>query len=263
MRFPEMPLTIARVADKYRNDILRGGPRTGLRLHGLEEGKIKIRILTKLSTTGQTNVYKLWKSLHDAGHYTTVLRALGPLQLMKLVRVAPSSGTGRKSRMYSITLLGELILALVKGGWRSAAQLLAENSPSFRECIRAHFSRNPYRYWSLTRDVIKEYVETAWKYLDPDVDIAPFIDIEEVVKRIEVDWIKAHITEQLDDPSSRPWISKYLKRMSHFDWIASELSAFLDNYITNEREWLQTLEEFRRDLLLSEKSLKLPQFFVE
>lgn len=261
MRFPEMTPTIARVADKYRNEILRNPPPTGLRLHGLKEGEIKPRILMELSKAGQTNVYNLWKRLHDVGHYSTVLRALRPLKDMNLVRVVPSNGIGRNARVYTITWFGKLILALVNGGWRSAAQLLAEVSPSFRESIIAHFSHDPYRYWPLTRDIIKEYVKAVWEHLLEDIDIASFLDIEEIVKRIEVDWIEANVIEHLSEPSSRPWISKYLKRMSHVSWIKSELLPFIDDYIEEQKEWLQILNGFRSDMLSAEKSMKLTKFF--
>lgn len=260
MRLPEMTPTIERVANKYPNAILRR-----LRLHGLNEGGIKLRILMELSEAGQTNVYQLWKRLHDehARYYTTVLRALHPLKTMHLVRVVPSSGTGRSERIYAITLLGDLILALVKGGWKSAAELLAERSPSFRECIRAHFSRDPYRYWSLTRDVIEEYVKIAWEYIATDVDIDSFTDVEEIVRRYEIEWVKEHIVNELNDPSSRLWISKYLKKMSQVDWIWSELLSFLDDHIAQEKEWLQTLDEFKSDLVSAEKRVKLTQFFSQ
>lgn len=258
MRFPKMTPRIERVANKYRNAVLRR-----LRLHGLKEGEIKLRILMELSGAGQTNVYKLWKRLHDVRYYTTVLRALAPLKLMKLVRVVPSSGTGRSERIYAITPLGELILALVKGGWRSAAQLLAEDSPSFRECVKAHFSRYPYYYWGLTRDIIEEYVKIAWKYVATDIDIASFTDVEEIVRRREIEWVKEHIVNELNDPSSRLWISKYLKKMSQVDWIWSELLSFLDDHIAQEKEWLQTLDEFKSDLVSAEKRVKLTQFFSQ
>lgn len=113
----------------------------------------------------------------------------------------------------------------------------------------------------MTRDILEEYVNTAKAYVG--IDIGLYTEVEQIVKRLEIEWIESDIAAQFNDPSSRTWISKYLKRMSHSDWIASELSTFLDDYITNEREWLQTLEEFRKDLPSPEKSLRLPQFFVE
>jgi hypothetical protein len=256
-----MTPTIARVANKNRNDILRDNPRPmGLRLQGLKEGEIKLRILMELSKAGQTNVYKLWKRLHDGGHYSTVLRALRVLKLLNLVKVVPSNETERNARVYTITRFGELILALVKGGWRSVAQLLAEVSPSFRECIIVHFSHDPYYYWKLARDVIREYVKAVWEHLSDDIDIASLLDIEEIVKRIELDWIKENIVEQFNDPSSRPLISKYIKRMSHISWVKSELLPFIDDYIEEKKEWLRILNDFRSDMLSDEKCVKLTKF---
>jgi DNA-binding PadR family transcriptional regulator len=261
MHFPEMTPTIATVADKQRNDILRDNPPPkGLRLQGLKEGEIKLGILMELSKAGQTNVYKLWKRLHDSGHYSTVLRALRVLKFFNLVRVVPSNGTGRNTKVYTITRFGELILALVKGGWRLVAQLLAKVSPSFRKCIIVHFPHDPYYYWKLARDVIREYVKAGWEHALEDIDIDSLLNIEEIVKRIEIDWIKTHIVEEIDNPSSRPWISKYIKRTSDIPWIKSELLPFIDDYIEEQKEWLQVLNGFRSDMLSAEKCVKLGHF---
>jgi Fe2+ or Zn2+ uptake regulation protein len=253
MRFPEMTPRIKKIARKYRNSLLRE--------LGLKEGGTKLKILKELSKVGKANIYELWKKrLPDIGHYSTVLRALKSLEQKNLVTAHTEEG-GRTKRIHATTYLGNFVVVLAEGGWRSLAQTFAKESPSFRQSILAHFSRNPYRYWSLTRDIIEEYVRIAKACVG--IYITPYTKVEGIVKRLEIEWIKSDILDQINDPSSRPWISKYLKRMSHFDWIASELSAFLDDYITDEREWLRTLEEFRKDLLSSEKSLKLTKFSVE
>lgn len=246
MRFPEMSPAIKKIADKSCNNILQG--------LGLKEGGTALRVLTELSEAGGANVYELWRKMPGVGHYSTVLRALRKLEQENLVRVVPSSGEGRSQKICAMTLYGELILALVKDGWKLAAQLLAEKSSTFRDCIRAHFSRDPYYYWGLTRDIIEE-IKT---YIIIDIP-----DIEEIVRRLEIEWIEAHIVEELDNPSSRLWISKYLKRMSHAGWIRSELLPYLADYIEKERDWLQTLDGFKNDLLSVEKRAKLTQFFSE
>lgn len=260
MRFPEMTPTVKRVADKQRNDILFNRPRTGLRLHGIKEGEIKLRILIELSKAGQTNVYVLWKRLRKVVHYSTILRALRLLRLMNLVRVISSNETERNARIYAITRFGELILALAKDGWRLVAQLLAEVSPSFRECIMVHFSDAPYYYWNLARDIIEEYVKTTWEHLGENIDLDSLLDIEEIVKRIELDWIKTNIVEQLSDPSSLPLVSKYIKKASNISWIRSELLPYINDYIEEEKKELQILDGFRSEMLSVEKRVKLTQF---
>ncbi len=77
------------------------------------------------------------------------------------MRVVSSKEVERNEKIYTITRFGELILALGKDGWRQVAQLLAEVSPGFRECIIMHFSDEPYYYCHLTRDVIEEYVKAS------------------------------------------------------------------------------------------------------
>ena len=252
IRFPEMTPAIEKFAKKSRIDVLQG--------LGLKEEGTKLKILMELSEAGRANVYELWKRLPDVGHYSTVLRALKILWQKNLVEVVSSSIEGRMKKIYALTLLGKLISRLVKGGWRSAAQLLAESSSSFRECIRAHFSRDPYRYWPLTRDIIKK----VKPYLIISI---PSPEIEEIVRSIEIEWAKVYFGEQFDDPESRAWISKYLKKMAHVSWIRSELLPFMDSYIEEERtrarEWLQVLDGFKSDLLSVEKCAKLTDFLTE
>jgi DNA-binding PadR family transcriptional regulator len=251
MRFPEMTPVKERRAREDLNNVLGA--------LGLKEGGTEFRILMELSKTRTANVYELWKRLPDVGHYSTVLRAIKRLNFREknLVQNWHASKGGRRKTTYTLTLFGDLIVALVKGGWRSAAQLLAESSLSFCECILAHFSRDPYYYWSLTRHIIEE----VKPYIIIDIP-----EIEEIVRRIEINWIKEHITEALNDPSSRSWISTYLKRMAHVNWIIStrtDLLSFIDSYIKEQEEWLQVLNDCKSDLLAVEKHPKLTEFSEE
>ncbi len=251
IRFPEMTPAIERFARKSRIDVLQG--------LGLKEEGTKLKILVELSEAERSNVYELWKRLPDVGHYSTVLRALETLWDKNLVE-RERSIEGRRKKIYALTLLGELIARLATGGWRSAAQLLAEGSSSFRECIRAHFSRDPYRYWLLTRDII----EKVKPYLFIRI---PSPEVEEIVRNIEIEWAKVYFVENFNDPEFRAWISKYLKKMAHVSWIRSELLPFMDNFIEEERtracEWLQVLDGFRSDSISVEKCAKLSQFLTE
>lgn len=247
MRFADMTPALEKLTNRHRNLILQK--------LGLKEGETELKILAGLSkvTVGEAaNVYELSKKLSDVGHYSTILRALRRLEQKKLVRGVLSI-EGRREKVYFTTFLGDLIIALAHGGWKATAQILAESSSSFRECIKAHFFRNPYRYWSLTRDIIK--------ILCMRVDVPP--NIEGTVRHSEIDWIKEHIATYLNDPSCRPWISKYLTKMSHVSWIKSELIPFIDYHIEVEKEWLRTLADFKKDLLSAEKGVKLTQYFVD
>jgi DNA-binding PadR family transcriptional regulator len=104
-------------------------------------GKTELEILKNLSK-GSANVYELkWKRLRDIDvHYSTVLRALRRLEKKKLVRVVSQRDSGHRGKTYACTLLGNLVVALTKKGLSGAAKIVAENSRSFRECIRIHLS---------------------------------------------------------------------------------------------------------------------------
>jgi hypothetical protein len=163
-----------------------------------------------------------------------------------------------------VTQFGELIAALAEGGWKAAANILAEKSSSFRDLIKVHRPlRSPTGrgligfglcyYWSLTRDVIGGLQEfRRFKNLQPP--------IESVVRQVEYDWIGETLVQAVHDPSSRREIAEYLKRSSHIAWIRSTTMSFVEEWMDEEKEWLQGLAELKRGLVSAEKNAKIIQF---
>jgi len=255
MRFADIPKSYEYTASEDRRQILAE--------FGLKEGRTERRILIELSKIGFENVYQLSKRMRNIGHYSTVLRALRRLEKEKLVKVVPSDAK-RNSKFYMVTQLGELITDLVEGGWKAAANTLAERSSSFRDLIKVHRPlRSPTGrgligfglcyYWSLTRDVIgglQEY--RKFKNLQPP--------LESIVRQIEYDWIGETLTQAVHDPSSRREIAEYLKRSAHIAWIRSTTRSFVEEWMDEEKEWLQGLDELKRGLVSAEKNAKLSQF---
>lgn len=213
----------------------------------LKRGKIELKILEQLSRR-EANAYELkWKMLRGIDvHYSTVLRALRRLEEKKLVRVVSSSKVGRRSKTYACTLLGELKVVLARKGLRAVAKIIAENSPSFRECLEGHFSFDPNYYLSLTNEVIEEifWSKSGAMIMRPDLDV--------YVRKIELRWIEENIIEALNNPSSRPIILEYLKKITHIKWISDSVVQVIEKYVENENEWLQTLEDFKREVKLAQ-----------
>lgn len=222
----------------------------------LKEGETELRILMALSKSiGWANVYQLWKGLRDVGHYSTVLRALRRLEQKRLVETL-ASRTGRNEKIYTPTLLGELIAALARGEWKAAAQILAERSSRFRECVKAHRALNPLYYYGLTRDIIEKLLMfPKYRNIQPD--------LEKIVMECESWNIEEKVVQEVNDPSARPELFQYLKKLSYVDWIRSIVMSFIDEYIEEEKEWLQALADFKTEMVCAEKNAKLPQFFVD
>lgn len=208
--------------------------------------RIELKILKQLSLK-KANVYELkWKRLrHIDAHYSTVLRALRRLEKKKLVRIVSSNKVGRRKKIYACTLLGELVVTLARNGLRATAQIVAEKSQSFRECVGVHFSFDPDYHFSLTEETIREIARSKRGEMvtSPDLDV--------YVRNIELKWVRENIIEELNDISSRPKILKYLKKIAHIDWISDWVMQAIEKYAERENEWLQTLEDFRREIKLT------------
>jgi len=247
MRFADIPAR-ASAASEQRHELLQK--------LGLKEGEIELRVLMALCEMGWANVYELWKGLRKFGYYSTVLRALRRLKRKRLVNTIPSTGTGRRENIYTPTLLGELIAALAIGGWKAAAQILAERSPRFRECVQAHRPLDPCYYWPLTRETIESLLRFP-KYKD----VQP--NLEELIMENEGYWISSEVVDNLYDYEARAEAFQNLQRLSHVSWIRSLLISFIDDYMEEEKEWLQTLAEFNSKMISTDKNAKLPQFFVK
>lgn len=194
-------------------------------INWLGKKKIEYKILEQLSRQ-KANVYEIkWKRLRGIdAHYSTVLRALRRLEEKKLVRIVSSSKVGRRNKIYACTLLGELVVVLERNGLRAVAQIIAESSPSFRECLGVHFSFDPDYYFSLAIGIIWEILRNRGgeMVMRPDLDV--------YARRIELRWVKENIIEALNNPSSRPMILEYLKKITHINWISDWVVQVIEKY---------------------------------
>jgi len=221
-------------------------------------GKTELEILKELSR-GSANVYELkWKRLHNIDvHYSTVLRAFRRLEKKKLVRVISQRDVGRRGKTYACTLIGEFVVALARNGMSGATRIVAESSKSFRECVGAHLSFDSDYPLSMTKSVI-------WNILESEKgESATHSDLDVYVKNVELEWVKENIVKALFyDPSrpdfegyyhplSRSEILRYLKKFTHISWISDWLVQIIEKYVEKEKEWLQELEDFKREVKLT------------
>jgi hypothetical protein len=209
-------------------------------------------LLITLLKIGKANVYKLSKT-QDLGHYSTVLRALRRLRKWNLVRLLPEGNSNRGEKVFTLTLFGEFVAVLAKGGWQEVAQKLAEISQKFCECIETHQTINKYHYLYVAEDTLLGLMfSPRFTHIQPD--------IEELVITAEHGWIMDTVIEKLHDYKSRPEAIKELKKLSHIDWIRSLIFSIIDEETAIESDWLNVLANFRKDLKSAEKNAQLTQF---
>lgn len=222
-------------------------------------GKTELEILKELSH-GSVNMYELKKRLRAHGridvHYSTVLRALRRLEDKKLVRVVSQKETGRHEKTYACTLVGELVVALAKNGLTGAARIIAESSKSFSECVRLHDSN----YLLLMAESI------IWNILNSETgETVKRSDLDFYVRKVELEWVKANIVKALTyNPSQfdfdnrdyfplpRTDILRFLRKTIHISWISNWIVQVIEKYVEKENEWLQALEDFKREVKLAQ-----------
>jgi len=212
-------------------------------------GKTELEILKELSH-GSRNVYKLKKDLRNIGvDYSTVLRALRRLEKKKLVRVVSQRDVGRREKKYACSLLGELVVALAKNGLSGAAQILAESSKDFRECVGVHLSFDSNYSPSLTESVIWRILKS--KREEPAVRS----DLDVYVRNVESEWASYAMYACMPDFDhwyrERTKILRYLNKVAQISWINDFLVQVIEKYIEKEKEWLQGLEDFKREVKLA------------
>jgi DNA-binding PadR family transcriptional regulator len=212
-------------------------------------GKTELEILKKLSH-GSANMYELTGKLRDIGvHYSTVLRALRRLEKKKLVRIVSQRDVGRREKKYACSLLGDLVVALAKNGLSGAAQILAESSKDFRECVGVHLSFDSNHSPSLTESVI-------WSILNSErEELAMRSDLDAYVRNVELEWASYAMYACMPDFDDwyrkRTNMLRYLNKVVHISWINDFLVQVIEKYIEKEKEWLQGLEDFKREVKLA------------
>ncbi len=258
MRLTDISREHAASAERQRQELLRKfalvrlGSSKDSPFLVLKEGS-ESKILKSLLKIGCANIYRLSRVSKDAGQYSTILRALRRLERKRLVRVNDTINRQRKQKIYSLTLLGELIASLAKGGWKLAAEQLATHSSRFREAVIAHHSFDPYYYWPQTRDII-EILRRLPKYKNVEPNI------EELVITHERGWIEDRIEQNLYDPQERTKVFLEVRKLSHVDWIRPIVISFIEDIVGEEKEWVNKLVDFKEALVSDQKNAKLSQF---
>lgn len=201
------------------------------------------RILKKLLKRDGANVYELAKFSKNAGHYSTILRALRRMEKRGLVKVVPKDSTsGRSEKVYEVTLFGELAESLASRGWKGMAEKIAVITPRFQDCQRAHEPFDPYYYWRHAYSIIESLMRT------PMPNNLEF-DIERVVTENEGEWIKTNLIKKLNDPQTVSQNLHHLEELSEVQWIGCIILQLLDEYYKEWEKWLKTLNAFRQQLL--------------
>jgi predicted transcriptional regulator len=230
-----------------RGELLR---KLGLYTLRVIEGKVLLdytennafRILKKLLQLGGANVYELAKFSKNAGHYSTILRALRRMEKRGLVKVVPKDSTsGRNEKVYEVTLFGELIESLASGGWKGMAEKIAVIAPRFQDCQRAYERFDPSYYWHHAYSIVESLMRT------PMPNNVKF-EIERVVTENEGEWIKTNLIKKLNDPQTVSQNLHYLKELSDVQWIGCIVLQLLDEYYSEWEKWLKTLNAFRHEL---------------
>ncbi len=105
----------------------------------------------------------------------------------------------------------------------------------------------------------------VWNILKSErIESALRSDLDVYVRKAVLEWVKAKIAKALFyDPSrpdfdegfyiplSRPEILRYLKKVTHISWISDWLVQIVEKHVEKEKEWLQALEDFEREVKLS------------
>lgn len=243
IHFADIPESMSKHYDEERTKIL---------VKDLKLTDIDRAILMTLLKIGKANVYKLSKT-QNFGHYSTVLRSLRRLRKWNLVRVLPEGNSSRGEKVFTLTLFGEYIAVLSKGGWKDVVQKIGETSRKFQECVEVHQPMDKYHYmyivWSFLKGLM---ISPRFTSIQPD--------IEKMVVEAEYVWIMETVLESLHSHVERDEAIKTLKKLSHIDWIRSCIYSMIDEETAHESDWLNVLARFRKDLKSAEKNTKLTQF---
>jgi len=204
--------------------------------------RAEFKILKALLKLGHANVYEISRSSKNIGHYSTILRALRRMEKKNLVRVVLEGKTGRRKKVYQVTVLGEIIGPLAKDGWKRAAERIATRSSRFQDCQKAHQSFDPYYYWYQTKDIIENLIH-------PSTNKGLQSDLEEVVVKCEFRWIKTFVIEKLSARDNRSENLHILQKLSNIDWIRPVIIQYIADYVGEEKEWLKIIDDFKRKLV--------------
>ena len=229
-------------AQNQREDLLE---KIGLYSRRAEAGwlvpteNLEMMLLKLLLKLKRANVYEISKS-KNVGHYSTVLRGLRRMEKRKLVYSILKCDGGRHKKIYQVTLLGELVAYLAKGGWKGTSKRIASKSSNFRDCQAVHELYDPCYYWRLTQRILEKMLQQSSSTQE--------IDLEQIVAETEFNWIETNIIEKLSERKNLAENLDLLERLGNIEWIRSMIVQKICQYFEEWKEWLNAIEVVKTKL---------------
>jgi DNA-binding PadR family transcriptional regulator len=199
----------------------------------------EFKILRRLAKIGRANVYEISKSLKDAGHYSTILRALRRMERKGLVHtLIEAQADERGQKTYGVTLLGEVVKFLAEKDWKRAAEKIAERSSRFRDCQKIYQVLGYDYYQYLIYHVIEGlmYPKTS-----RDLD-AERKQVDEEVTQRSSRWIRKNIMPKLYVRETRSEGLRQIEQLMDIPWMRPILIQFIEEYVSEMKDWLRTVE---------------------
>jgi DNA-binding PadR family transcriptional regulator len=208
----------------------------------VRKARNEFRILNRLEKLKKANVYRIAKSLKDAGHYSTILRALRRMEKKGLVRSITVNSKNRRQKTYEVTLLGNAITVLAKENWRHAADEIAQRSSRFLECQRIFQTLGLEYYHYLTYRVIESLMYPT-KLREAEADLE---QVEQAVTEANVNWLKQKIIPKLSDLAMRSEGLRQIEQLASISWMQSITAQCTEEYILETKNWLKKIEAVRK-----------------
>jgi len=202
----------------------------------------EFKILKKLAKLGHANVYRISKSLKDAGHYSTILRALRRMERKGLVRTIAEEHKDRSQKTYEATLLGQAIRVLAEGDWKRAAEKIAAQSSRFLDCQKIHQALGSEYYQYLTYHVIESLMYPT-TLRDPEADRD---QAEVAVTECNGNWIRKNVMPKLNDPHTRSDGLRQIEQLASISWMRSVVVQCIEEYVSEMKDWLNTIDGIRQ-----------------
>lgn len=202
----------------------------------------EFRILRKLAKLRCANVYRISKSLRDAGHYSTILRALRRMERKGLVRNVRTNHENRSQKTYEITLLGKAVTVLGQDDWKHAAEIIAARSPRFSDCQKICQTIGSVYYQYLTYHVIESLMyPTTLRDVDGECK-----QIEEAVAQGNENWIRKNIMPKLNDTEARSDYLQQIELLLNIPWMRLIAAKCIEEYVSEWKGWLETVEGIKQ-----------------
>jgi DNA-binding PadR family transcriptional regulator len=198
----------------------------------------EFKILRRLVKLGRANTYEISKSLKDAGHYSTILRALRRMEKKGLVYTISGEHKNRGQKTYKVTLLGEIIKSLAEGNWKSAAEKIASQSSRFRDCQKMLQALGSDYFEYLTYHVIESLMyPTTLRDLEAECK-----QVEEEVTECSGNWIRKNVMPKFNDLKTRSDSLRQVEQLMDIPWMRSIVIQCVEDYVSELKDWLRTID---------------------